>query len=218
MFKDPLAFLFDLDGTLSHSEPSIEKSWAIFAEELNMTAPPLNEIHGFPAIDSINKYVPGLDQASQDRLAQRMEDLEVETADLISPINGTLELMQFINSNKIPWTIVTSGTHRLASARMKALGLKLPENAITFESVQRGKPDPEPYIKAAYLVQRPIHHSLILEDSKTGITSAQSSGAWVLAIPHIVDIQEDERTMVVKSLVGLDFREVDDLYRKRSVV
>ena len=131
---------------------------------------------------------------------------------------GAIDFLRSVAITGLPIGLVSASPRELVDATVNALPKNIFTVTISSDEVVNSKPDPEPYIKAAYLVQRPIHHSLILEDSKTGITSAQSSGAWVLAIPHIVDIQEDERTMVVKSLVGLDFREVDDLYRKRSVV
>ena len=175
-------FLFDLDGTLVHSEPSIEKSWEIMARELSISAPKLNDIHGIPAIDTIRKYAPSLNQEELARATKRMEELEIETANLVSPINGAKELTERLTEKDIPWTVVTSGTNPLASARLKAIGLSLPKNSITFELVENGKPHPEPFIKGAAQLELDPSVCWAVEDSQSGLISAQKAGCKTIAI------------------------------------
>ena len=175
-------FLFDLDGTLVHSEPSIEKSWEIMARELSISAPKLNDIHGIPAIDTIRKYAPELNQKQLECATKRMEELEIETANLVSPINGAKELTERLTEKGIPWTVVTSGTNPLASARLKAIGLSLPKNSITFELVENGKPHPEPFIKGAAQLELDPSVCWAVEDSQSGLISAQKAGCKTIAI------------------------------------
>ena len=51
-----------------------------------------------------------------------------------------------------PLAVVTSGVVPLATARLRAAGLHVPDVLVTPERVRRGKPDPEPYLLGA---QRP---------------------------------------------------------------
>ncbi|MEY3919730.1 MAG: hypothetical protein RLZ15_524, partial [Actinomycetota bacterium] len=48
-----------------------------------------------------------------------------------------------------------------------------------------------------------IRNSLILEDSATGVAAARASGARVIAVPHLVEIEADHQTKVINSLEEL---------------
>lgn len=182
MLSEAQAFLFDLDGTLVHSERSIKESWNILARENNILPPNLFEIHGIPAIDTIRKYIPGLGNDSLNQLAKRMEELEIETAYLVNPIKGALELLNHLDSENVPWNIVTSGTLPLATARLKAIGLSLPSASITFEKVRKGKPNPEPFIKGSESLSLQPQMCWAVEDSISGLRSAQVAGCKTIAI------------------------------------
>jgi len=54
------------------------------------------------------------------------------------------------------------------------------------DSVQRHKPDPEPYLLAANRLQS--KRPLVLEDSAAGLASGRAAGFEVLAIPHPADM------------------------------
>ena len=60
-----------------------------------------------------------------------------------------------------------------------------------------------------------ISDCLILEDSRPGIAAAQASGALVLAIPHLVEVAEHPRTLVVDSLVDLDLKNLATMIHER---
>jgi mannitol-1-/sugar-/sorbitol-6-phosphatase len=53
---------------------------------------------------------------------------------------------------------------------------------ITSDDIQRGKPDPEPYIKAAQILGFAPSGSIVVEDAPAGIRAGKASGARVLAL------------------------------------
>ena len=55
-----------------------------------------------------------------------------------------------------------------------------------------------------------IKQTLILEDSVTGVKAARASGAKVIAVPHLVKIEADFQTKVIRTLKELDI----DVLRK----
>ena len=61
------------------------------------------------------------------------------------------------------WAIVTSCGHKLAVARLKHVGISIPEVLISADDVQRGKPDPEGYLKAAKMLGALPEHCLVVE-------------------------------------------------------
>jgi beta-phosphoglucomutase-like phosphatase (HAD superfamily) len=69
--------------------------------------------------------------------------------------------------------------------------------------IARTKPFPDPYLHAAKLLGVEISKCLIFEDSQTGINAATASGAFVVAIPHFIEVVESERLRRIESFVGL---------------
>ena len=85
---------------------------------------------------------------------------------------------------------------------------------ISANDVLRGKPHPDPYLKAAQLLGVDIAQSLIIEDSPTGITAARASGAFVIAVPHIAPIPDAPRSATIQSLSGKNLSELWSLCQR----
>jgi sugar-phosphatase len=58
----------------------------------------------------------------------------------------------------------------------------MPTHLITSNDVQRGKPDPEPYIKAAKILGFAPADCIVMEDAPAGIRAGKGAGARVLAL------------------------------------
>ena len=64
----------------------------------------------------------------------------------------------------------------------------------------RSKPFPDPYLVAAQKFNVEISECIVLEDSATGVASGTAAGAYVVAVPHLVPIEEAPRRLILKSL------------------
>jgi beta-phosphoglucomutase-like phosphatase (HAD superfamily) len=62
-----------------------------------------------------------------------------------------------------------------------------------------------------------IKNCLVFEDSLTGMTAAMSSGAYLIAVPHLVTIEESVKVRVISSLEQLDYEKLQDLFKDFSV-
>ena len=80
--------------------------------------------------------------------------------------------------------------------------------AIEASFVESGKPAPDPYLRAAELLDLGPGRCLAIEDSPTGSRSAQAAGCPVLVVPSTVPIPTRAGIVVTHSLAGLG---VDDL-------
>ena len=80
--------------------------------------------------------------------------------------------------------------------------------SISSNDVKVSKPDPEGYLLAATSGGHEISNSLVLEDSLTGVTAAKASGAWVLAVPHLVPIEKSGRVDVTDSLASWSYEKL----------
>jgi beta-phosphoglucomutase-like phosphatase (HAD superfamily) len=75
--------------------------------------------------------------------------------------------------------------------------------------IARTKPFPDPYLHAAKLLNVDISECLIFEDSPTGIAAAVASGAFVVAVPHYVKIEEAPRLKIISSFEEIDLSNLE---------
>jgi beta-phosphoglucomutase-like phosphatase (HAD superfamily) len=71
---------------------------------------------------------------------------------------------------------------------------------MTGDDVIRTKPDPEPYLLAAKLLDANPERCVALEDSPNGVASATAAGCQVIAVPSLLPIPPAARRLVVPSL------------------
>ncbi|WP_158783673.1 sugar phosphatase [Pantoea sp. BAV 3049] len=176
-------FLFDLDGTLVDSLPVVERAWVNWAKRHDIAADEvLNFIHGKQAITSLRHFMAG---ASEEAIQQEffaLERIEAEDTDGIVALPGALQLLYTLNELDIPWAIVTSGSVPVASARRRAAGLPEPEEFVTAERVQNGKPAPDAYLLGAQLLELEPEECVVVEDAAAGILSGLAAGCHVIAV------------------------------------
>ena len=92
---------------------------------------------------------------------------------------GARELLDSLPPDR--WTIATSCTRALAEVRLRAAGLPIPKNMITSTDVKIGKPDPEPYLKAAAKLGFAPSDCIVVEDAPAGVRAGKAAGARVIA-------------------------------------
>ena len=169
--------LFDLDGVLINSTPAVARVWRKWAVERGFNPDEVvARAHGRPSLTTVREYLPNADHEAENREVERRE---IEDLDGVVPLPGALELLAGLPEDR--WTIVTSCTRPLAQVRIRAAGLPLPKKLIPSNDIIRGKPDPEPYLKAASILGFPIAECVVFEDVPAGIRSGKSAGAKVIA-------------------------------------
>jgi sugar-phosphatase len=180
------ALLFDLDGVLIDSTPAVARVWQRWALEHGLDPETVIRMaHGRPSRTTIRELIPAadLDRAVLDAIVEK-EDREVERRE-IEDLDGVVLLpgaRQLLNS--LPperWTIATSCTRPLAEVRLRAAGLPVPTNMVTSSDVKIGKPDPEPYLKAAAKLGFAAEDCIVVEDAPAGVRAGKAAGARVIA-------------------------------------
>ena len=125
---------------------------------------------------------------------------------------GAKELLSQLHQAHIPLALVSASPRIIVDAALAHIQPLPFSTTISSDDVKRTKPDPEGYLKAAHELKVDIGNSLILEDSLTGVTAARASGAKVIAVPHLVKIERDFQTKVLKSLEELDIDLLREFY------
>ena len=199
------ALLFDLDGTLVDSTASVERNWRKLADKMGVAFSDIEDlIHGIPARQVVPMIEPDASPERIEELAQFLLDGEsTDTGDVVA-LPGAIDALDGLPTGR--WAIVTSGSTRLARARITAAGLPLPRNLITADDVAVGKPDPAPYLAGAALLGFPPQRCLVFEDAPAGVASARAAGAQVLGLltTH-PELGEQEGIPTVASFEQVEF-------------
>lgn len=172
-------FLFDMDGTLVDSRLVVERTWRDWAgrHQLNLDSI-LARSHGRRTIDTISEFAPdGVDIAQE---ADEFDAIEANDINGIVAVPGASAFLKQLPKDK--WAVVTSAGRLLAERRIQAAGLPLPDVMVTADDVRHGKPDPEGYIKAAFLLGAEPEACVVFEDAPAGIEAAQAAGCDLVAI------------------------------------
>jgi len=171
------ALLFDLDGVLIDSTPAVARVWSGWASERGLDPQAVVRMaHGRPSRATIRELLPGADLEREDREVERRE---MEDIDGVVLLSGARELLEALPLER--WTIATSCTRPLAEVRLRAAGLPIPKTIVTSSDVKIGKPDPEPYLKAASKLGFPASECVVIEDAPAGVRAGKAAGARVVA-------------------------------------
>ncbi len=133
--------------------------------------------HGVRSREIIKRVAPHLDCELE---AQSLEAMEAADQDGVRVMPGAQELVGAIPEGC--WCVVTSGTRRLATARLQLAGIPIPKVMVTADDVSRGKPHPEPYLKGAELLGVRPEDCLVIEDAPAGIQAAHAGGMKAIGL------------------------------------
>jgi sugar-phosphatase len=173
------AVLFDMDGTLVDSTAAVERVWGIFAERYRLDVPTLlTAVHGVRMVDSVRRHSP--EGTDVDAVCAELAALELHDLDGVTAIAGADSFVASLPQDRI--AVVTSAPRDLAAARLDAAGIAQPEVFVTADSVERGKPDPEPFLAAASLLGVAGADCVVFEDAEAGILAGLAAGARVVVV------------------------------------
>ncbi|CAN2197646.1 COG0637 Predicted phosphatase/phosphohexomutase [Candidatus Nanopelagicaceae bacterium] len=214
------AIFFDMDGLMVDSEPEWLQS------EIDVTAP-----YGYTWLeeDQIACLGGPLSRVGQymfDKCGQQ-ESPEFFTQSLIDTqaakmrgntptMPGAVELVRELQSHGVKTALVSASPRNIVDAVLDNLGHDLFPFSISSDDVVNTKPHPDGYLKAAAISESDISNCLIFEDSLTGMKAATSSGAYLIAVPHLVTIDESARVRVIKSLAQLNYNKIHELHKDFS--
>jgi HAD superfamily hydrolase (TIGR01509 family) len=206
------AVFFDMDGLLVDSEPLwLESETEMMAEfgyqwlESDQAA-----CLGGP-LDRVGNYMSGLIGGQRDGHSLMLEISErmvLKFKGELPFMPGAVELISDLRANGIELTLVSASPRSLVDAALSNFAESPFARSISSNDVKISKPDPEGYLLAASSGGHEISNCLVLEDSLTGVTAAKASGAWVLAVPHLVPIEKSGRVDVTNSLANWSFEKL----------
>jgi HAD superfamily hydrolase (TIGR01509 family) len=209
--RTPAAVVFDMDGLLFDTEVLSQEAIQLAAAEGG------HEV----AIDVFNRTV-GLSWAQSRALllshfgeafpVDQFQEAWVRHFWMIAETRlalklGALELLDTLDQFRLPRAIATSSSRRTVERHLTAHNLmgRFAE-IVGHDDYEKGKPAPDPFLKAAERLGVEPHLCLALEDSHNGVRSASSAGMMTIMVPDLLEPTDEIRglcTFVARDLHGV---------------
>ena len=213
---NPKAALIDMDGTLLDSMKWHTLAWHRLATELGIgsTRDEFYLYEGMTGASTINK----LFQRAFGRDATDTEKSELYARKTsyfnelprVETIPGAKEVIKRLIDSGITRVLVT-GSGQLSN--LERLKDDFPGGfddnlRITSHNVSRGKPDPEPYLKAMEMARVDPCESIVIENAPLGVKAGAASGAFTIAVTTgpipALEMWNAGADMVLPSMTTLD--------------
>ena len=189
------AVIFDMDGLLLDTERVALMAGAEACAEMGYDLPhefflSLVGIDQITGEQRLRERLGDFDRAELDRRWQASCERAFAGGISLRPRVG--ELLDLLDGMNVARAIATSSQTKRAWAKLDGAGIRHRFNILVgFDDVTAPKPAPEPYLRAANLLNVSPADCLVFEDSDTGVRAAHAAGMRVVQVPDMSAPQTD---------------------------
>lgn len=184
----PKAVYWDMDGTLIDSEPLHERSLVAALRSAGIEPP--NDLHA----RVVGQAARPVYEVLRDQFGLALEfeawiGLKYEHymghAPALLPREGAMEIFRDLKAKGVSQAIVSNSDRMVVDVNLRAVGIHEPTmKTISRNDVRNGKPDPEPYLRAAWLTGIDPADTVVMEDSVTGASAGLAAGMRTIFWPQ----------------------------------
>ncbi|OUC86150.1 HAD family hydrolase [Streptosporangium minutum] len=129
------------------------------------------------------------DEASAEAVGARLTEAFAERiAGGVTPLPGAIRLLDDLGAAGVPVALVSASPRRIVDMVLRTVGAERFRLVVAAEDTARGKPLPDPYLKAAAALGVDPAECVAVEDSPTGLAAARAAGCRVIAVPGDVPV------------------------------
>jgi HAD superfamily hydrolase (TIGR01509 family) len=182
------AVLFDMNGVIVDDEPLHLLAFRKVLRDkgLDLTQDDYKQFFaGKTDADGFRAYLADNDLDFElDVLMDKKAQAYMELADgAIQPYPGVIAFIQSLFDSGVRLGLVTSSLKVEAETVLRAFGLsEMFEVEVTANDIDRGKPDPEGYLKGAKALSLPPSDCVVIEDAPSGVAAAKTAGMRCVAV------------------------------------
>ncbi len=202
--------IFDMDGVLLDTEKLYVKFWC---QGANFYGYEMKEYHALSirsmarpfAIEKLKSYF------GEDFDYYKVHEKRIELMDKFIEKNGietkpyAQEILKFLKENHYKTALATATGIEKTKTYLKQTGLyDYFDKIVCASMVERGKPEPDIYLKAAELLKLNPDECIAVEDSPNGIKSAHRAGCITVMIPDLDLPDENTKKNTYKVLGNLN--------------
>jgi len=201
--------IFDMDGLLIDTETMYLKAWPPVGEMMGL---PITEALAFATVGHGAKETEEVFQAelgeaftierARPLIGQWIIDYVAQNGLDVKP--GVRKLAELLRRRGMPMAIGSSNTGVNVRAFLEEAKL-LPyfDAVVTADLVERAKPAPDIFLKAAKNLGLAPEQCLVFEDSPTGVEAAHAAGCVTVMVPDLVqpcDVTKERCFQIISSL------------------
>ena len=201
-----LSVIFDMDGTLLDTQSISVPAWKYAGERNNCkeVADHVSYVCGMN-VEGVKKYIsehfPDLDWTAfrSDVLSYIDENLVVK----YKP--GIKELLDFLKESGVKIGLASGSDKSKVMEFLNSVGATEYFTAIIGgDEIEKGKPDPEIFLKTAALMGVNPCDVFVFEDAKNGIIAGHNAGMKVIGIPDFAPFDDEAKSFLFKELNSAD--------------
>lgn len=214
------AVIFDMDGVIIDSEPfhliicrEIFKNLSIpFCEE---------EYNSYIGVSNTSMWTTLKDKYGLKETVDELSMFQTNAGmkyikeNEIEPIPGILDLLDELGGSGIKIALASSSS--MEGIKMVLEKFKITQYfqaVVSGEDLERGKPAPDIFLKAAGMLQVEPEYCTVIEDSHNGVTAAKAAGMKCVGYQNPSSGDQDLRAadLILNSLKGLNQNMIKELY------
>lgn len=204
--------IFDMDGILIDSERQSNEGWLWAAGQLGVDMPMwlIDSFKGAPAelcCKFFDDYYKGVIDYWEAKELRTHHVYKIRETEGIPVKKGVKDIFEYIRNNGLKCAVATSTRRESAEKTLHEIGVWYYLDAVVYgDEVERGKPEPDIFLRAAKAIGVNPSEAVVVEDSINGIKAGYAADMRVVHIPDTIAIDDDIRKltyMVCADLNGL---------------
>lgn len=180
------AILFDLDGTLTNTDPFHYQTWANVLETHQITIDSSfykTHISGKTNAEIVKNLFPHFSEQDGLKLANLKESKFRELAVNLEPLPGLNDFLGWVKQQSFKTGLVTNAPRENTDFMLETLNLSnYFDSVILSDEIGIGKPDPAPYQYCLNQLNILAEEAIAFEDSPSGIRSAIAAGIKTIGV------------------------------------
>jgi HAD superfamily hydrolase (TIGR01509 family) len=175
------ALIFDFNGTLSHDEPLLcDLFRTLFAD----AGHPLSEKEYYDRLagrsdpEIVRIWLGRDDPELLDEFVRRYLQRASDGSTVPEGVRAAVRAA----AGRVQLAIVSGALRRQVETVVRSAKLDVFDVIVTAEDVERGKPDPEGYLRALELLDVPAADAAAIEDSRDGVAAAKATGMYTVGV------------------------------------
>lgn len=203
------AIIFDMDGVIFDTEMVYLKVWSKVFEKYGykMTKEIYTSVLGTGRENVkkvfVNNY--GSNLPIDDMYKEKDENLAKEIEKGVALKAGAYEILKYLKENDFKIALATSAISKRAFKQLKQANIyRFFDAVVCRDEVEKTKPNPDIFLKAADKLNVNKSECIVIEDSSAGIKAAFNAGMIPIHVIDLKDADSDILEMAYKSFNNLN--------------
>ena len=189
------AVIFDMDGTLINTGEIAETVWYLAGESMGISAERVARMRGGcrgrsykDASAWFAEHESGVPFDDFMAVCESIWPLEIERRGGIAQKAGASELLSYLKQNGYRVALATSSSNERMDYRLRMAGLRDAFDVIvTGDMIEKGKPEPEIFLRATDALGIEPCECMGVEDSLAGVEAIHRAGMFTVMVPDMVE-------------------------------